>query len=84
MHAVVFNQKGKDLQSKLCVFSLRMLNCFDMFLRVNNCFSPILSLVMVWINMVKAGGADGYLKCFAATFILRPSCLVFPILHSAQ
>lgn len=31
-HAVTFNQKGKNLQSR---FSPRMLSCFDFFLRVN-------------------------------------------------
>lgn len=35
MHAIIFNLKGKDLQSELCVYCLRMLNCFDVFLRVN-------------------------------------------------
>lgn len=34
--------------------------------------------------MVEAGGAGGYSKYFAGSFILRPSCLVFPVVHSVQ
>jgi len=45
MHAVIFNQKGKDLQSERCIFSLRMLSCFDMFLRVNIVSSQFCSLL---------------------------------------
>lgn len=33
---------------------------------------------------MRPGGANGYSKCFAASFIFRPSCLVFPILHIVQ
>lgn len=44
-HAVIFNQKGKDLQSELCVFHPRMLSCFNIFLRVNTASSQFCYLL---------------------------------------